>query len=237
MVIKWIKRTLIALGAALLLALLLLLAGNAWVLAQTRTYIEQPLSQCRASRVGVVFGTSNWTRSGVRNPHFHARMHSAAELVATGRVEHLLLSGDNRTQAYNEPRAMWRDLHRRGVPAEKMTMDFAGFSTYDTLARAHEVFQLDEAVLVTQYWHLPRAIYIARAMGMEVTGCLAEAPAPIVGEWRLRIREWLARVATLGDLYLWGRAPYFLGPAEPIVIPAEPAPVAPVALPETPGTR
>jgi SanA protein len=142
-------------------------------------------------------------------------MRTSARLVADQRVKHLLISGDNRTQAYNEPRAMWRDLYRRGVSAEQLTMDFAGFSTYDTMVRARDVFQLDEALLVTQSWHLPRAIFIGRALGMDVTGCIAEEQ-PAADEWRLRMREWVARIATLGDLYLWGREPYFLGPAEPI---------------------
>ena len=142
-------------------------------------------------------------------------MRTSARLVADQRVQHLLLSGDNRTQAYNEPRAMWRDLYRRGVAADQLTMDFAGFSTYDTLVRARDVFQLQEALLVTQSWHLPRALFIGRALGMDVTGCIAEEQ-PAADEWRLRAREWVARIATVGDLYLWGREPYFLGPAEPI---------------------
>lgn len=209
------KRFLMSLGALLLLATLLFTVGNLWVLANTARYIESRSQECRPSDVAIVFGTSHWTRSGLKNPHFHARMRTSARLIADQRVSHLLLSGDNRTQAYNEPRAMWRDLHRRGVPAQQMTMDFAGFSTYDTLARARGVFQLDEALLVTQSWHLPRAIFIARALGMSVTGCVAEEERA-AGEWRLRVREWVARVATLGDLYVWGRKPYFLGPAEPI---------------------
>ncbi|WP_249977675.1 SanA/YdcF family protein [Vreelandella olivaria] len=213
--LSFIKRLLMSLGALLLLAALLFMAGNFWVLASTARYIDTHLNECRPHDVAIVFGTSHWTRSGLRNPHFHARMRTSARLIADQRVSHLLLSGDNRTQAYNEPRAMWRDLYRRGVPSQQMTMDFAGFSTYDTLARARDVFQLEEALLVTQSWHLPRAIFIGRALGMDVTGCVAEEE-PAAGEWRLRMREWAARIATLGDLYVWGREPYFLGPAEPI---------------------
>ena len=113
---------------------------------------------------------------------------------------------------------MWRELYRRGVAPEQLTMDFAGFSTYDTLARARDVFQLDKALLVTQSWHLPRAVYIGRALGIDVTGCVADDPKVTVG-WRLKLREWAARVATLGDLYVWKREPYFLGTPEPIEIP------------------
>ncbi|MFB9868380.1 SanA/YdcF family protein [Vreelandella sulfidaeris] len=211
----WLKRLLMSLGAMLLLATLLFIAGNFWVLATTAAYIERKPQQCLPAKVGIVFGTSNWTRSGVRNPHFHARMRTATTLIDVAQVEHLLLSGDNRTQAYNEPRAMWRELFRRGVDPDQLTMDFAGFSTYDTLVRARDVFQLDKALLITQSWHLPRAVYIGRALGMDVTGCVADDPTINV-EWGLRLREWTARVATLGDLYLWGREPYFLGTPEPI---------------------
>ncbi|SDO08000.1 SanA/YdcF family protein [Vreelandella arcis] len=213
--LKWISRTLMSLGALLLLATLLFVGANLWVLGRTAPFIYAPVSQCVPAEVGVVFGTSNWTRSGMRNPHFHARMRTAARLIDQQKVQHLLLSGDNRTQAYNEPRAMWRDLSRRGVAAEQLTMDFAGFSTYDTLVRARDVFQLDEAVLITQNWHLPRAIFIGQALGMQVTGCVAQERDG-AGSWQVRLREWAARVATLGDLYIWGREPYFLGPAEPI---------------------
>ncbi|SES26794.1 SanA protein [Vreelandella subterranea] len=213
--IRWISRLLMSLGALLLLATLLFVGANLWILGRTSAYIHEQLPQCVPTEVGIVFGTSNWTRSGMRNPHFHARMRTAARLVDHQKVQHLLLSGDNRTQAYNEPRAMWRDLTRRGVAPEQLTMDFAGFSTYDTLARARDVFQLDQAVLITQDWHLPRAIYIAHALGMEVTGCVAEERDG-VGGWHVLMREWAARVATLGDLYIWGREPYFLGPPEPI---------------------
>lgn len=211
----FLKRLLMSLAAFLLLATLLFMIGNIWVLASTARYIDSRVEECRPSNIAIVFGTSHWTRSGLRNPHFHARMRTSARLIEEQRVSHLLLSGDNRTQAYNEPRAMWRELSRRGVLPHQMTMDFAGFSTYDTLARSRDVFQLNEALLVTQSWHLPRAVFIARELGMEVTGCVAEDERT-AGEWRLIVREWVARVATLGDLYVWGREPYFLGPAEPI---------------------
>ncbi|WP_372373981.1 vancomycin high temperature exclusion protein [Vreelandella venusta] len=216
---RYTKRFLMSLGVFMLLATLLFIVGNFWVVASTARYIDDSLAECRSTDVAIVFGTSNWTRSGFRNPHFQARMRTSARLIADQRVSHLLISGDNRTQAYNEPRAMWRDLYRRGVPADQLTMDFAGFSTYDTLARARDVFQLDQALLVTQSWHLPRAVFIGRALGMDVTGCVAEEES-VAGEWRLKIREWVARVATLGDLYIWGREPHFLGSPEPIELSA-----------------
>ncbi|MFP4136847.1 MAG: vancomycin high temperature exclusion protein [Halomonas sp.] len=226
------RALLMVLGAAVLALALLVLAGNLWVLGQTREQIERELADCRPEEVGIVFGTSHWTRSGVRNPYFEARMSAAARLVSLGQVDHLLLSGDNRTLAYNEPITMWRDLRGRRVSESAMTLDYAGFSTFDTLARAREVFGVERALLVTQAWHLPRALFIAEALGLEVQGCAVPAK-PVRGEWRLEAREWLARVATLGDLYLWRREPYFLGPREPLRI--SPAPAHDAWWLDTPG--
>ncbi len=214
---KAFRCILMALGAAVLLAALLFVAANLWMLGRTQARIEHELPLCAAERVGIVFGTSHWTRSGVRNPYFDARMSASARLLRLGRVDHLLLSGDNRTLSYNEPATMWRDLRGREVADADMTLDYAGFSTFDTLARARDVFGVERALLVTQAWHLPRALFIAEALGIEARGC-AVASRSVAGVWRLQAREWVARVATLGDLYLWGREPYFLGPLEPLEI-------------------
>ncbi|WP_104201662.1 SanA/YdcF family protein [Billgrantia saliphila] len=211
------KLVLMSLGSVLLLAALLFVGANLWVLGQTHSRIELELPLCGPDRVGIVFGTSHWTRSGRRNPHFDARIHAASRLIRLGRIEHLLLSGDNRTRYYNEPITMWRDLRAQSVRDQDMTLDYAGFSTFDTLARARDVFGVERALLVTQAWHLPRALFIADALGLEVNGCAAPE-RPVTGLWRLRAREWVARAATVGDLYLWGREPYFLGPLEPLQI-------------------
>lgn len=212
-----LKRLSMVLGAATLLAALLFVSANLWVLGRTHARIEQTLPVCGGERVAIVFGTSHWTRSGLRNPYFDARMSASARLLRLGRVDHLLLSGDNRTRFYNEPIAMWRDLRGREVADADMTLDYAGFSTFDTLVRARDVFGVEEAVLVTQAWHLPRALFIADAVGIDATGC-AVPGRQARGEWRLQAREWVARVAMLGDLYLWGREPRFLGPLEPLEV-------------------
>lgn len=214
---KTFKLVLITFGALLLCAGLLFVSINLWILGKTHSRIEHELPLCGPERVGIVFGTSHWTRSGVRNPHFDARINAASRLLRLGRAEHLLLSGDNRTRQYNEPIVMWRELRAQHVRDADMTLDYAGFSTFDTLARAKGVFGVEQALLITQAWHLPRALFIADALGLEAQGCSAPT-RPVTGLWRLQAREWVARVATVGDLYLWGREPYFLGPLEPLDI-------------------
>ncbi|MCM2132073.1 SanA/YdcF family protein [Larsenimonas rhizosphaerae] len=200
---------------SLMTGLAILAALNAWVILSTRDQIHTDILDCPPVPVGIVFGTSYGLRGGGANPHFHARMNTAAQLYRLGLVDHLLLSGDNRTRYYNEPRYMWRDLHRQKVPDSAMTLDFAGFSTFDTLVRAQQVFKVDQALLVTQSWHLPRALFIADQLGMNVQGCVAHADAPRL-DVEMRAREWLARAATVGDLYLWHRRPHFLGPTVPL---------------------
>lgn len=214
---KVFRAVLMSMGALALLSALLFVLANFYVLGRTQGKIEDELSRCGSETVGIVFGTSHWTRSGSRNPHFEGRMDAAANLIQLGRVDHLLISGDNSTRYYNEPVTMWRDLRGRQVRDGDMTLDYAGFSTFDTLARARDVFGVERALLITQGWHLPRALFIGEALGLEVKGCAAPEQT-VSGLWRLKLREWVARVATLGDLYLWEREPHFLGPLEPLQI-------------------
>ncbi|SFH20955.1 SanA protein [Modicisalibacter xianhensis] len=216
----FVKRLIVILTLLVLLAIGVVVAANAWVLARTQDRIENDLLLCASEPVGVVFGTSYWARGGGRNPLYSARLSAASQLLRTQRVQHLLLSGDNRTRFYNEPVTMWRDLRANNVRDSDMTLDYAGFSTFDTLVRAREIFGVSRSLLITQDWHLPRALFIADALGIDAKGCAAPTPA-VSGVWQLHVREWLARVATLGDLYLWGREPYFLGPREPLhIVPA-----------------
>lgn len=191
---------------------------NLWVVMATHDRIATSPLTCQSREVGIVFGTSHGLVGGGSNPHYQARLDTAAQLYRLRRVSNLLLSGDNRTRYYNEPMTMWRDLRARNVPQEFMTLDYAGFSTFDTLVRAHKVFGVDEAVLVTQPWHLPRALFIADALGLEAVGCPAISERQPPG-LKLMLREWLARAATVGDLYLWGRKPRFLGPQESLPTP------------------
>ncbi|SHE29030.1 SanA protein [Modicisalibacter ilicicola DSM 19980] len=216
-VVSILKKWVLALAAVAVLIAGGVLAANAWIVARTQDRIEGELPLCASEPVGVVFGTSYWARGGGRNPHYAARLEAASRLLRLKRVQHLLLSGDNRTRFYNEPVTMWRDLRAANVRNSDMTLDYAGFSTFDTLVRAKEVFGLERILLITQDWHLPRALFIAEALGLEAAGC-AIPTDPVAGTWQLRMREWLARVGMLGDLYLWGREPHFLGPREPIKI-------------------
>ena len=210
-------------GSACLLILSVAVAAlSQWVLYSTRDRIIDVPQACPLMQVAIVFGTSHRLRNGSPNPYYQGRLEVAASLFDSGRAELLLLSGDNRTLKYNEPMTMWKGLRARGVPVGTMTRDYAGFSTFDTLIRAHRVFGVERAILVSQRWHLPRALLIAQHEGIDAYGCVA--PGDIQGEALYRREEW-ARLKTLWDLFIWPRQPHFLGSPEPLL---QPAPVTPV---------
>lgn len=199
---------LVAVGA---FCLVLLFVSNAWLVDVTSKRIVNPLKGCSSDyEIALVFGTSQLLRSGRPNPHYYGRINLAAQLYHQGRIRHLLLSGDNRTLYYNEPAKMQQDLVERGVPLEAMTLDSAGFSTFDSLKRSRDVYGLQQLLLITQEYHLPRALFIADHLGMETSGCAAQGP-----EWsamrKVWFREVAARIKTLGDLYIWQREPRILG--------------------------
>jgi SanA protein len=132
-------------------------------------------------------------------------------LYRQGKVGHLLVSGDNSRKDYDEPTAMRDALVALGVPGDRVVLDYAGFSTLDSVVRARDVFGQNQLLIVSQKDHVMRAIYIARAKGMDAIGVSAEDVGFGVG-LRTDCREALARVRTVLDVWVWGRTPKFLGP-------------------------
>lgn len=122
-----------------------------------------------ADKAAIVFG-AGLDRDGTPSPVLRDRVATAAELYFQGKVTKLLMSGDNRFLDYNEPGSMQAYAVSLGVPEEDIVLDYAGRRTYDTCYRAKEIFGLDEAILVTQGYHLPRAIFTCSGLGLSVTG-------------------------------------------------------------------
>lgn len=155
-------------------------------------------------RVAIVFGAGLW-QDGSPTPVLRDRVATAADLYFAGKVEKLLLSGDNQFVYYNEPGAMFLYARGLGVPEDALVLDYAGRSTYDTCYRAHTIFGLDEAILVTQNFHLPRALYTCNNLGVRSTGVsadrrkytlrpwvywnLREIPATLNALWEVHIRH------------------------------------------------
>jgi SanA protein len=168
-----------------------------------------------SQRVAIVFG-AGLTRSGLPTPVLRDRVRTAAELYFSGRVEKLLMSGDNRTINYNEPAAMRDFAISLGVPEQDIVLDYAGRRTYDTCYRARDIFGIQNAALVTQQFHLPRALFLCNHMGVNAFGVAAdqrEYRKSSLIMWQ--IREIPATLTALWDV--WIRRPLpVLGKQEPI---------------------
>jgi SanA protein len=168
-----------------------------------------------ARRVAVVFGAGLW-RDGSPTPVLRDRVATAADLYFRGKVEKLLMSGDNSVITYNEPEAMRQFALSLGVPDEDIVLDYAGRRTYDTCYRARDIFGVKDAILVTQRFHLPRALYTCNALGVAAVGVAADRQRYLhraMVFWHLR--EIMATPVALWDVNITRPRP-ILGQPEPI---------------------
>jgi len=163
----------------------------------------------------VVFGAGLW-RDGSPTPVLRDRVETAAQLYFAGKVQKLLMSGDNRFVDYNEPAAMRKYALSLGVPDSDIVLDYAGRRTYDTCYRASHIFGLDHVILVTQNFHLPRALYTCNALGIEASGVPAEGHYFLkrtLAYWHLR--ETFATIVAYWEVHITKPLPV-LGEFEPI---------------------
>lgn len=164
----------------------------------------------------VVLGCSDTLPNGSDNPYFGPRIDAAAELFHAGAVAHVIVSGDNHSVHYDEPTAMKAALVERGVPAERVHCDYAGFRTLDSIVRAELVFGQKRFVVVSQRFHAERAVFLARSRGLDAFGFCAPGIEGGVGGvgLSLRLREVAARFVAVLDARVLGTQPKFLG--EPV---------------------
>lgn len=155
-----------------------------------------------SSAAAVVFGAGLW-RDGSPTAVLKDRVATAADLYHAGKVQKILMSGDNRQEDYNEPQSMADYAINLGVPAEDIIRDDAGLRTYDTCYRAKNIFHLDDVILITQQFHLPRAIFTCNSMGVKATGVIADRRQ--YSDFSLKywgIRETFASLVAVMDVWL-----------------------------------
>ncbi len=181
--------------------------------ARSRLFGVQDVPQ---KRVAIVFG-AQVMRNGDPSAALKDRVATAADLYHAGKVEKLLMSGDNRFVDYNEPQAMLDYATSLGVPAEAVVLDYAGRRTYDTCYRARDIFEVREAILVTSDYHQPRAIYTCNALGVEAVGVPAEQHFALSRRYLawMQVREFPAASLALWDVHISQPIPV-LGEPEPI---------------------
>jgi SanA protein len=212
---KKIMKTVIRIGIRLTLigAVLTTLIRIIFLLnASPQTFSKEDVP---VKRVAIVFG-AQVRRNGTPSVVLRDRVETAVELYKSGKVEKLLMSGDNRFEDYNEPEAMRQYALTLGMPDDDIVLDYAGRRTYDTCYRAKEIFGVDSAVLVTQGFHMPRSLFLCRAFGIDAVGVESENYYYLKRSRLIwNTREILATVQSVLDVYLLRPLPV-LGQPEPI---------------------
>lgn len=184
---------------------------NFYVIYSSQEYIVSDIADLAPAQTVIILG-AGITKEGELSLIFKDRVDTAAAVYFAKKVEKILVSGDNSSLSYNEVVPVQEYLRTLGVPAEDIFLDYAGFDTYDTMYRARGVFAVDSAVIVTQSFHLYRAVFLAEVLGLSVQGLPASTDATSPRNfWR----EAAARVKAIFDVLIHS-APTYLG--EPIPI-------------------
>ena len=206
---RWLRRL-----ALLLLALALLIGGvvayaNFTAVWASRGRLFTEVSKLPAAKVGLVFGTTDRV-NGRENLYFRYRIDAAVRVWKSGKLETLIVSGDNRSRYYNEPEKMKQALIERGIPGARIVCDFAGLRTLDSVVRAKEIFGADSILFISQRFQNERALYLAKANGIEAYGFNARDVETQAG-WKTKIREVGARVKMWLDVNFLNTRPIHLG--------------------------
>ncbi len=184
-----------------LLLVALVVGCNLWIVLSTRARVHDSVSLIEAREIGVVLGTSKKTGPDTPNRHFENRMAAAADLFAAGKVERLLVSGYRDSEYYDETRDMIAKLKALGVPEASLLADDRGARTLDSMVRVKEVFGFDRVVIVSDDFHVNRALFIADRCGLDAIALRCEA-VDYGDSRKVRLRECLARVKAVLDLYV-----------------------------------
>jgi len=175
--------------------------------AQGKTFFDS--EKISKNRVGLVLGTSKKLIGGLPNPYYTFRITATVRLYNAKKIAFVLVSGDNGTRYYNEPNTIKKDLIEKGIPADRIFLDYAGFRTLDSMVRAKEVFGLDSVTVISQEFHNQRAIYLAEKKGLVAIGFNAKGISGKKG-LKVQFREYFARVKVFVDL-LFNTQPKFYG--------------------------
>lgn len=190
------------------LPLLLILLANLIIEKATTDKTYDTLVDIPKNKVGLVLGTARRLVEGGLNPYYTNRIEATVSLFQAGKIEFVLVSGDNGSIYYNEPNTIKKDLIKEGIPEERIFLDYAGFRTLDSMVRAKAIFGLDSVTVISQDFHNKRAIYLAEKKGLAAIGFNAKDVSGNPG-LKVHLREYLARVKVFVDLILNTQPRYY----------------------------
>ena len=205
----WLKRVLLTGLGCFLLGIALLAYAYYSASWASRGKLFDDVSKLPAAKVGLVFGTSDRYK-GRENKYFRYRIDAAVEVWNSGKVETLIVSGDNREEDYNEPKKMKGALVKEGVPEDRIVCDYAGLRTLDSVVRAKRIFGANKIIVISQQFQNERAIYLAQANEMEAYGFNAQ-DVDFKAGFKTQFREIGARVKMWLDVNYLDTKPTHLG--------------------------
>ena len=177
--------------------------------SETKDLVTYDIQKLPNEKVGLLLGTGKFLKNGWKNLYFFNRIDATEQLYKSGKIQYILISGDNSTKNYSEPEDMQAELIKRGIPADKIVLDFAGFRTLDSVVRAKEIFGQNSFIIISQKFHNERAIFLARKYGIEAYGFNAKDVNKYFG-FKTKVREYFARAKVFVD-FLLGVEPKFGG--------------------------
>lgn len=211
---KWARRIKWSILTGAILIFAVIVCANYSVRHTAKAFIYQNIDSIPQNKAGLLLGTSKLLRSGLPNQYFQNRIQATVDLYKAGKIEVVVISGDNSREGYNEPEDMKSELMQHGIPEDKIYLDYAGFRTLDSVVRMEKIFGQKSFTIISQKFHNQRAIYIAHAKGLQAVGYNAEDVNAYSG-FKTQLREKFARVKLFLDLWT-GKNPKFLG--EPVII-------------------
>lgn len=182
---------------------------NYYMVYKAKDHVFSQISELPKNKVGLLLGTSKYRAKGGINLYYAYRIDAAVALFNAGKIDYILVSGDNGSADYDEPTTFKKDLIKRGIPEDKIILDFAGFRTLDSVVRAKEVFGQETFTIISQKFHNERALYLAAHFNIDAIAFNATDVTNRYG-LKTRIREYLARTKATIDV-LFKIQPKFLG--------------------------
>ncbi len=204
-----LKRILLILFLAIILIAVSIVISDITVTSAASGRTFNNLSSLPPAKVGLLLGTSKYVPNENINQYFKNRIDATVELFKSGKIQYIIVSGDNSRSTYDEPNDMKAELVKNGIDSNKVYLDYAGFRTFDSVIRLREIFGQYEAITISQKFHNERAIYIANKLNMHLYGYNAKDVSRYYG-FKTMVREKFARVKVVLD-FIFGVKPKFLG--------------------------
>lgn len=208
--IRKLKKITLWTGASLIiLSICLMFYADYRINNSVKDKIFEDLTDVPYNKAGLLLGTSKYLKSGQLNLYFQYRIDACVALFNAHKIDFIVVSGDNSTTNYNEPLDMKMELIKRGIPENRIFLDYAGFRTFDSVIRMKEIFGQTSFTVISQSFHNQRAVFIAGEKGLNAVGYNAVDVNKYSG-FKTNLREKFAKVKAILDIW-FGKEPKFLG--------------------------